>query len=225
MDDRMRQGSEALTHSLPSLAAELAFPPTPSLAPEITARLRSERSAGRRPPYPTAALWSRRRILVLVAVGLFAALAVAAAARYAIGAFEVRVQPGITPAPTLSPVAPGEIGEVAALEDAERQAGFAVALPEGPPPDEVYVIDTAYGDRGIVVAWQPGAPFPAIAGTKWSLLLMAFRGDAEIALKTVDRFQDVHETTVSALATCSVVLGRSPIPGSLQLITQSPEGA
>src|SRR5207342_2549288 len=30
---------------------------------------------------------------------------------------------------------------------------------------------------------------------------------------------------VSADATCSVVIGRSPIPGSLQLVTQSPEGA
>src|SRR4029453_14828848 len=32
-------------------------------------------------------------------------------------------------------------------------------------------------------------------------------------------------SAVSALATSSVVIGLSPIPGSLQLVTQSPEGA
>ena len=91
---------------------------------------------------------------------------------------------------------PGDLGQATGLEDAQDAAGFAIDLPAGPPPDEVYVVETPSGQPGIVVAWLPGAPYPTIVGTKWSLVLMAFPGEADVGLKTVDRFDDVKEAMV-----------------------------
>ena len=85
---------ERLAASLAALGRELAYPPTPALGTAVTARITAPASA--RPVLPGRALWSRRRVLVLVAVGS-RGLAIAAAARLAIGAFEIRVQPGATP--------------------------------------------------------------------------------------------------------------------------------
>ena len=96
----------------------------------------------------------------------------------------------------VSPADPGDLGQAAGLEEAQETAGFAIDLPPGPSPDEVYVVETPSGQPGIVVAWQPGAPYPPIVGTKWSLVLMAFPGEADVGLKTVDRFDDVNEARV-----------------------------
>jgi hypothetical protein len=131
-----------------------------------------------------------------VAIGLLALLAIAAAARLTIGALEIRVQPGLTPGSSTPTVGPADLGHPASLAEAEAEVGFRVALPAGRPPEEVAVTEDLIGDPGIVLAWQPGAGYPTIGGTKWSLVVMVFRGDAEIALKTIDRFDSLVETTV-----------------------------
>ena len=98
---------ERLKAGLAALSGDLALPVTPAFGEAVTARLTLERAAGARPRLPSRALWSRRRVLVLATIGLLAALALAAAARLAIGTIEIRVQPGVTPSPSLAPVEPG----------------------------------------------------------------------------------------------------------------------
>ena len=193
----MRMNEEELSRALGRLGPELAFPDTPSIVPAVMARLSTERSAGRRPPLPGAALWSRRRVLVLVAVGVLAVLAVAAAARYAIGSFEIRVQPGVVPGPSTPPFAPDVLGEPVAPDVAAALAGFEAALPAGPSPDETYVVDSPFGDPSLVFAWAPTATYPAIPGTDWGLVLVAAQGETELVVKTIDRFEDLVELRVN----------------------------
>src|SRR5262245_1763730 len=116
MDEEPRMSEERLVASLRALGRELAYPPTPATAPAVTARLNAPEA--RRPAWPGLVRRSRRRTLVLVAVGVLAALAIAAAARLAIGAFEVREQPGSTPSPSQPPVQPDLLGDPVPFDDA-----------------------------------------------------------------------------------------------------------
>ena len=188
---------ERLEAALATLRGDLAFPATPAFGEAVTARLTSERAAGARPRLPSRALWSRRRVLVLVTIGLLAALALAAAARLAIGTIEIRVQRGVTPSPSLPPVEPDVLGDPLPAGEAVALAGFEPALPSGPPPDEVYVVDSPFGDPGLIYAWRPSATYPALPGTEWGLVLIAFQGDDETVVKTVQRFEDVHDASVN----------------------------
>jgi hypothetical protein len=197
MDEWMQMSDDHLGRTLSTLATELAYPKTPSMASAVTARLGAERVAGRRPPFPAAALWSRRRVVVFLAVGLLATLAVAAAARYAIGSFAVRVQPGVTPGPSTPPFEPDVLGEPVAPDVAVALAGFDAALPAGPAPDETYVVDSLFGDPGLVFAWTPNAAYPTIPGTEWGLVLVAAQGETETVVKTIGRFEDLEEIRVN----------------------------
>jgi len=190
--------SEPTTRELERALSALAigYPPTPDLASAVTTRLSAERSRGVRPALPGFALWSRRRLLVAVALGLLAALAVAAAARLAIGALEIRVQPGVTPATSVPTVDAGDLGRPASVAEAEAEVGFRVALPPGPAPDQVYVAEGLAGEPGVVLAWGPTPGAPAIGGTDWSLVLMSFSSDVDVALKTVGSDESIRETTV-----------------------------
>ena len=196
MSERMRT-DEQLSAMLRAVSGDVAFPPTPALTPAVTARLTAERSRGARPLLPWLAVLGRRRVLVLVAVGLLALLGVGAAARIAIGAFEVRVQPGTTPSPSLSPVEPAALGRPVSQQEAIARAGFEPALPPGPQPQEVYVIGTEFGDPGILDAWRPSATYPRIEGTEWGLMLIVAQGNAEFATKTVNRFEALVDVNVN----------------------------
>jgi hypothetical protein len=188
---------EQLTAALAEFGRGVAFPPAPALAPAVTARLDAERARGRRPRVPGLALLGRRRVLVLVAVGLLALLAIGGAARLAIGAFGVRVQPGATPSPSLPAVQPSRLGDPVSERQAVAQARFEPALPPGPAPDEVYVIDTVFGDAGILYAWRPSAAYPQIEGTGYGLMLIAAQGDAEFVTKSIDRFDALVNVKVN----------------------------
>ena len=196
MADRART-DEQLSAALAALGRDVAFPQTPALASAVTARLTAERGRGVRPRLPGLALLGRRRVLVLAAVGLLALLALAGATRLAIGAFEVRVQPNATPSASLPPVEPSAIGEPVSEAEAVARAGFEPALPPGPAPDEVYVIDTQFGDAGILYAWRPSAAYPAIQGTDWGLMLIVAQGDQEFVSKSVDRFDALVDVQVN----------------------------
>lgn len=195
MAEEQRLSDERLAASLSALGRELAYPPTPALASAVKARLAAAGSA--RPLLPGRALWSRRRVLVLVAVGLFAALAIAAAARLAIGAFEIRVQPGSTPSPSQSPVQPEVLGDPLPLDEAVAAAGFEPAMPAAPEPDEAYVVDSPFGDPGLLYVWRPSERYPRIPGAEWGLVLMAFQGDSETVIKSVEAFENVRRTSVN----------------------------
>jgi hypothetical protein len=188
--------NEQVAAAVLALGRELAYPPAPSMRSAVTARLENERAAGARPAFPGRALWSRRRVVVLATIGLLAALALAAAARFAIGAIEIRVQPG-SPSASLPPVEPGALGDPMPVREASARAGFEPSLPAGPAPDEAYVVDTPFGDPGLLIAWRPSATYPALPGTEWGLVLMAFQGDEGTVVKTVQAFEDVHKASVN----------------------------
>lgn len=183
-----RVTDEALGRALAAVGRDVAFPPTPATAPDVVERLRAERDARSRPPFPAMALWSRRRVLALVAVGVLAVLALAFATRLLLGAAEIRVQPGVTPSgPPLGPSGLGSPVPVAELEDA---VGFEVRLPLGPPPDEAYVYATGPGDDAALLAWNAGERYPSLPGTPWGLILMQVEGDEQTLFKDVGRFED-----------------------------------
>jgi len=207
--------TEQVAMGLTVLSSELAYPATPSMRNAVTARLENERATGARPAFPRRALWSRRRVLVLATIGLLAALALAAAARFAIGAIEIRVQPGVTPSASLPPVEPDALGDPVPAGEAFALAGFEPSLPSGPAPDEVYVVDTLFGDPGLLMAWRPSATYPALPGTDWGLVLMAFQGDEETVVKTVQAFEDVHEASVNGASASWI-----PVPHVLEIETE-----
>jgi hypothetical protein len=188
---------EQLSAALTALGRDVAFPPAPALSSAVSARLTAELARGVRPRVPGLALLERRRVLVLVAVGLLAVLAIAGAARLAIGAFEVRVQPGAAPTASLPPVEPSALGDPVSEREAVARAGFEPLLPPGSRPDEVYVIDTEFGDPGILYAWRPSATYPRIEGTAWGLVLIVAQGDQEFATKTVNRFDALVDVEVN----------------------------
>jgi hypothetical protein len=194
MDEGSRMSDERLIASIRALGREMAYPPTPALVPAVMASLES---GGSRPAVVrSGSWWNRRRTLVLVAVGVLAALAIAAAARLVIGAFEVREQPGSAPSASQPPVQPDVLGDPVPLEQAASEAGFEPALPDGPRPDEAYVVDSPFGDPGLLYVWRPSDRYPKIPGAEWGLVLMAFQGDVESVVKSVDRLEEVHPATV-----------------------------
>ena len=207
--------TEQVASALTVLSSELAYPATPSMRSAVTARLENERAAGARPVFPGRALWSRRRVLVLAAIGLLAALALAAAARFAIGAIEIRVQPGVTPSASAPPVTPGALGDPLSVEDAIAIAGFEPSLPSGPAPDEAYVVDSPFGDPALLFAWRPSTTYPAVPGTEWGLVLMAFQGDDETVVKSVQAFEDVRPARVDGAPAAWI-----PVPHVLELETE-----
>jgi hypothetical protein len=204
--------TEQVASALTVLSSELAYPATPSMRSAVTARLENERAAGARPVFPGRALWSRRRVLVLAAIGLLAALALAAAARFAIGAIEIRV---VTPSASAPPVTPDALGDPLPVEDAIAIAGFEPSLPSGPAPDEAYVVDSLFGDPALLFAWRPSTTYPAVPGTEWGLVLMAFQGDDETVVKSVQAFEDVRPARVDGAPAAWI-----PVPHVLELETE-----
>jgi hypothetical protein len=185
---------EALGRALASLGRDVAFPPTPATASEVVERLRAGRAARSRPPFPALALWSRRRVLALVAVGILAVLALAFAARLVLGAAEIRVQPGVTPSgPPLGPAGLGTPVPVGELEDA---VGFEVRLPLGPLPDEAYVFTAGSGNGAALLAWDAGERYPHLPGTPWGLILMQVEGEETALAKNVGDAEDARAVEV-----------------------------
>ena len=188
---------EQLSAALTALGRDVAFPRSPALTSAVTARLAADRTRGIRPRVPGLVLLGRRRILVLVAIGLLALLALAGATRLAIGAFEVRVQPKATPSASLPPVEPIALGDPVSEREAVARAGFVPALPPGPVLDEAYVIDTDFGDEGILYVWRPSTTYPRIEGTNYGLMLIVGQGDDEFVTKSVNRFDALVDVKVN----------------------------
>ncbi|HEU4355672.1 MAG TPA: hypothetical protein VFT27_08800 [Actinomycetota bacterium] len=184
-----------LERALTEVGARVEYPPTPSMTVAVTARLSAARDGGVRPPLPGLALWTRRRLLVAVAIGVLALLAIAAATRLVIGALEIRAVPTLPTSPTTAPL-PEAIGQPVTLEDAREEVGFAVRLPAGAePPDTVRTFPTPFGDRSVLLAWDdPG--LPPLEGVPWTLVLLELPGDEEYAFKLVAGEGPVDEVEV-----------------------------
>jgi hypothetical protein len=195
MTDR-RLTDAALAAGIADAGRALAYPATPPLAAAVEARLNAERAAGTRPSFPGVAIWSRRRVLVLAAVGLLALLGLGFGVRLVIGAAEVRVVPGVTPSgPPLGP--PNPLGDPTTLEAAEAAVAFDLRLPLGRAPDDVYVFTNGpQGGAGALLAWNADRRAPALPETPWGLVLLQMPDDAESVLKDIDRFEDLREVEV-----------------------------
>ena len=179
MGDHMTRAD--VERSLTALGSTLEYPPTPPMAPAVTARLLAERASARRPAFPGLALWPRRRVLLLAVAGVILLLAgTAVAARLAIGAIEIRVV-ATPPASTPSAVESGAaLGERVTLEGARATVGFPVVLPAGlGPPAEVHVAESVFSSRVVVLVWDADASHPRIQGTPWSTILMELPGSKE----------------------------------------------
>jgi hypothetical protein len=167
-------------------ALDLAWPPTPDLAPAVAA---STRSASR-PRVVRLPLSRARRIALVTAATLLVLAGAALAARFVIdlGAVVVEVTPppGIRPTPTPST---DPFGEPLTQEEAAALLGDPVALPAllG-PPDHIWA-DELITDAGevvrITVAWDPGTDLPVIEGATHGAVLMRFEGDTDQAFKEV----------------------------------------
>ena len=182
---------EALGRALADL--DLEFPRTPPLAPAVVVRLEADRAARVRPPFPRIAIWSRRRALVLAAVGVLALLALAFGARFVLGAVEVRVRPGASVSGP--PLSAEGLGEAVPVADVSAAAGFPVRFPPGSPPDAAYLVRTEAG-RGALLVWDATGGAPALPGTRWRLALLELPSDREIVVKDVNRYEDLRPVEV-----------------------------
>jgi hypothetical protein len=189
--------SLALLERLRDLAPEIDVPAAPPIAPAVIARLETERAVRPRPPFPSLALWPRRRLLALATIAVAALLALAAAARLSIGAIQVRVQPtrssNVSPPP---PINPAGFGEPVAPADAQQRVGFSIGLPPGPAPDRAFVFRTPFGRNGLIFAWAPSPSYRAIPGLPWGLMLMELTGNDEIFTKTIGSYQALRSVRV-----------------------------
>ena len=189
----MRSPEDTLTVALRDAGRDLAYPPTPPISHGVVARLEAERERHTRPRFPALTLWSRRRLLAVVAVAIVGLLALAFAARLVIGAAEIRVQPGVTPSGP--PLGPDALGDPVALERVQREVGFEVRVPAGPLPDEAYVF-VAAGGNGALLAWEASDRYPSLPGTPWGLILVELRTDEGTLVKDVGGFDDTREVRV-----------------------------
>ncbi len=186
---------ESLGRALRAVGGELAYPATPELGATVVWRLETSSAAGARPPFPHAAVWSRRRVAVVAAIGLLALLALAFGARLVLGAAEVRVVPGTTPSG--APLSPGAIGEPVDVDEISAAVGFPVGLPAGPGPDAASVVSTTGANDAALLAWTPSGRYPALEATPWGLVLLEVPGKDEFVLKDVNRYDDLREVRVN----------------------------
>jgi hypothetical protein len=181
----MREAN-AIEDALRSMARRTSFPPTPPIASSVAARIRADAARAHRPPFPGAALWSRRRLVAAIAVGVLMLGGAAVAARLSIGAVEFRVAPSL--APSAQTEAPSLFGPQVLLRRAIAETGTA---PEWPAslgqPDDVYVLHSGGVSRApiLVLAWRETGEYRNIPGTPWSVVLFIVRGELDIVTKTV----------------------------------------
>ncbi|MEP7032714.1 MAG: hypothetical protein ABI879_01900 [Actinomycetota bacterium] len=205
-----------LESALQALGTRIAVPPAPSITPAVVSRLETERLRRRRPPFPGLALWSRRRALMVAAFAVLAVLALAAAARFTIGAVQIRIQPtpsatsGTPPSFDLSVLGPAR-----SPSDAAASLPFRTALPAGPRPDAAYIVEGPTGQRSVAFAWLPSTTYPRIEGTPWGLIVLEIPGDDELVLKTLNAFQDMVTTVVQGRPAAWI-----PAPHELELRTR-----
>ena len=184
MSDRLRSmDDEALGGALSTL--DLAWPPTPDLAPTVMVTTR----AGRQPRIVHLPMSRSKRIMLIAAatVLLLAGAAVAAKIVIDLGTVVVTVSP--TPGPLPTPTSVGSFGEPLTLEEAAALVDDDLALPTRlGRPDRIWA-DEMLTDSGKVVritaAWLPGPDLPAIGGTNHGAVLMRFKRDANQASKAL----------------------------------------
>lgn len=188
MSDRLQGLSDdELGHAL---AGWVEWPESPPMGAAVVRRIREAERAPER-LRPRLSLPSRRRtILILVAATLaLATAAVAAKLVIDLGAITVTTVPRTSALPTRT-LGPADFGTLVSLDEAEAIAGFPARLPSAlGEPDRVWVdllnVDFSGEVTTIVMAWKPREGLPAIPNSPFGAVLMAFRGEANVASKIV----------------------------------------
>ena len=155
---------EALASALADLAQAVAFPPTPGIAPAVTAQLSERRTRSERP----IRFWFGWRLGRSAALAVLALLILAAAAvafGIVIGGLRITFAPG-TPPPLPSAVVQSRaFGTEMGLDGARQAAGFKVVVPSVADigqPDHVYVRDFPSGGT-VSLVWGSRPGYPADA--------------------------------------------------------------
>jgi hypothetical protein len=167
---------ERIEQRLAALAAEIEFPPTPDLAPAVTAR------AGAPAPSRRRMRPARRSLaLALAALALLAAGAGAVpAVREAVGDLLGLDGATVERVPRL-PTSPGglDLGRPVTLDQAADALRFAPAVPRGGrlgSPDGVYLRGRGRWAQ-LTLLYRPTRDLPALPARRAGLLLTQFRGD------------------------------------------------
>lgn len=178
-----------LERDLRALGEAIRFPPTPPLAANVAAQLRTAPvSAPTRPSAPKRPIAGQngplgRRVAAGVAllgtVALAGALATAPAARELatelLGLSSVRIESGSRLEPRQPE--PPRLGPEVSLRTARRATGFDVLVPDAlGPPDSVHVNRRAPGDE-VTLAYAARPGLPEARETGLGLLVTEVRGD------------------------------------------------
>lgn len=232
-DPRQQRADDALAQRLHDLAGEVAYPPTPEIAPVVRQRItgasieRRERSGLRRPRWQRALVVALGCLLVLgLLTAAFPPTRRAIAQRLGLRNVSIVVMP--VPLPTATAIltvptratttvslAERQLGAPATLAQAQMQVNFPIRVPTAPGyaiPDAVSVGMLPPGGRvALVYRAHPDAS-AAIPDTDIGLLVTEFRGGLDAGLFT--------KGVSSAGALESVQVGNAPgywIAGGLRL--------
>jgi hypothetical protein len=189
-----------LEQALFELGRQLRWPPGPELASRVRATI-EEPSAPARLPVRRPAV---RRAVVLAAAVLLLLVGGLALLSPAVRAAILRifVLPGVRilqevgePAPA-RPLGEGlDLGRRTSLEQAERESGLEVAIPEAlGTPDEIYVADVGTERASLAYRARPGLPQARATGL--GLLLTEFRATVEEDFVQKLTFEGVRVTDV-----------------------------
>jgi hypothetical protein len=195
-----------LEAALRDVGAHLAYPRGADLLPAVRARIGEERRGA-----PWALLrWPRAAFLpalatvalLLVATLAFQPIGASALEAIGIGRLTIFRGAGPAPSPTATParasVLPDAV-KVTSVEEASRQAGFAVLVPaELGRPDEVYVAPGLNGGT-VFLVYAPRPGIPAAKQTGIGVLVTQVPGAFELALlgKVLPPGSRAEEVTVN----------------------------
>lgn len=206
-----RLGDRELEAALRDVGARLRYPPSADLLPAVRARIEAERAGGLWALLrsPRAALVPALATLALLLAVTLAFQPVAATAAEALGLgrliiFRSAATP--LPAPTRSAQTPApqsavlaDARRVASVEEASREAGFAVLVPTAlGVPDEVHVRSSSQGAT-VFLVYVPRPDIPAAKQTGIGVLVTQVAGAVETAFlgKVLPPGSRVEELTVN----------------------------
>jgi hypothetical protein len=191
VSERLRGSSEDdLANAVRALQDRLAWPDANAVPAAVVRRIQTSDVAS----IPSRlSLPSRRRTLVILVAAILALAGIAVAARLVIdlGAITIDTGPGAPVSVPTGSIDRATFGAPVGLQRASEIAGFSPHLPVGlGGPDLVWAERAAVSfdeqrTTAIVMAWRAQPGFPAIDGTQWGAVLMEFRGQADIATKTL----------------------------------------
>jgi hypothetical protein len=202
MADPRLLSDAVLERALRDLGSAYPYPPTPSLAAGVRARIVAQPAV----PVRRAPIWRDPWRLALAAAVLLVLAGAAAlinpATRDVIAHFfhvrGVVVTRVPSPQPSISSN-PLYLGQPVTLDDAQAQVAFAIVVPPAlGTPDAVYLDNTIPGGE-VALAYKPRPGIPLVPETNLGVLVTEFRGDLspQLILKQGEPGTRIEETSVN----------------------------